>query len=110
MLVLLTTAYIVHTDPLIIAQHNTTRRKLKTAGSQFSFLSVIQHRNKESQVLNTVSLYTHIFTLHSNCTHMNIKSVSSREIKVYFGLYSRQKVHRCVFENITMFVIQNVIM
>lgn len=92
MLVLLTAAYFVHLDSLIIAQLNTTRRQLKTAKSQFSFLSVTQHSNKETQVLNTVSPYTHIFTLHSNCTHVNIKSVSSTEIKVYLGLFTRKKM------------------
>jgi len=49
MLFLVTTAYIVHLDSLIIARPNTTRRQLKTAGSQFSFLSVTQHRNKKKK-------------------------------------------------------------
>jgi len=109
MLVLLTTAYIVHLDSLIIARHNTTRRQFKTARSQFSFLSVTQHSNKEKQMLNTVSPCAQ-FTFHSNSTHVDIKSVSSTEIKVYLGLFSRQNVSRCVFENVTIFVIQNVIM
>jgi hypothetical protein len=96
-------------DSLIITRHNTTRRQLKTARSQFSFLSVTKHSNKETQVLKTVLPYTYIFMFNNNCTHMNIKCVSNTEIKVYLGLFTGQNVRRCVFENVTMFVIQNVI-